>query len=298
MAMPGGKVSTNVPSLAIVVPTFNRPDKLARCLASLAKLDGGPYRTIIVDDGSPQDLSSICDPHDWVTLVKQDNAGPGAARNTGALMAEGAELLAFTDDDCQPRPDWAQKLVASQDGDLRLLVGGRVENALPNNVFSSASQSLCSFLYDYYHSHGSDMTFFTTNNMICRREDFLALGGFDTAFAVASEDRDFSLRWKSEGGTLAYEPNAVIDHAHDLSLASFWKQHSNYGKGARKLHTTMDRREDDRPKVENFGFYLGMLTYPMRARLRRPFTQAFLVGLSQVAMVAGYAEAVRQERRT
>ena len=295
--MPEGKVSTYGPSPTIIVPTFNRPDKLARCLSYLAKLDGGPYRTIIVDDGSPQDLAPICDAYFWVTLVRQENAGPGAARNTGARMAENAELLVFTDDDCRPRTDWVQRLVAAQGGQPRLLVGGRVENALPGNVFSSASQSLCSFLYDYYHSHGSEMTFFTTNNMICRREDFLALGGFDTAFAVASEDRDFSLRWKSDGGTLAYEPEAVIDHAHDLSLATFWKQHSNYGKGARKLHTTMDRRDDDRPKIENFGFYLGMLTYPLRARLRRPFTQAFLVGLSQVAMVAGYAEAVREERR-
>ncbi|WP_375291108.1 glycosyltransferase family 2 protein [Qipengyuania sp.] len=296
--MPSIEVSMDHPSLAIIVPTFNRPDKVGRCLIYLEQLDGGPYRTIVVDDGSPQDLSPICDLYDWVTLVKQSNAGPGAARNTGAKMAEDVELLVFTDDDCRPRPDWVTQLVAAQAGEPQLLVGGRVENALPGNVFSSASQSLCSFLYDYYHSHGSEMTFFTTNNMVCRREDFLAIGGFDTDFAVASEDRDFSLRWKASGGRLAYEIRAVVDHAHDLSLTSFWNQHSNYGRGARKLHTTMDRREDDRPKIENFGFYFGMLTYPLRARLRRPMTQAVLVGLSQLAMVAGYAKALREERRT
>ncbi|WP_279350394.1 glycosyltransferase family 2 protein [Erythrobacter litoralis] len=284
-------------SVAIVVPTYNRPDKLARCLTFLERLDGGPYRTIVVDDGSPQDLAPVCAPYEWVQLVRQDNAGPGAARNTGAKKAEGADLLVFTDDDCRPRTDWVRNLVTAQNGKPLLLVGGKVENALPDNVFSSASQSLCSFLYEYYHSHGSEMTFFTTNNMICRREDFLALGGFDTDFAIASEDRDFSLRWKSHGGTLAYAEDAVIDHAHDLSLRSFWKQHSNYGRGARKLHTTMDGRADDRPKIENAGFYFGMLTYPLRARLRRPLSQAFLVGLSQVAMVAGYAKAIREEKR-
>lgn len=286
------------PTAAIIIPTYNRPAKLAQCLDYLGRLEGGPWPVIVVDDGSPQRLDGICKNHGNVTLVRQGNAGPGAARNRGAQAADGLDLLLFTDDDCRPRPDWARQLVLAQDGKPNRLVGGRVQNALPDNAFSSASQALCTFLYDHYHTHGSEMTFFTTNNLCVRRANFLAAGGFDGSFAIASEDRDFSVRWADRGGELVYAREAVVDHAHDLSLASFWRQHSNYGRGARKLHLTMDDRNDARPKIEGPGFYLGMLAQPFRGGGRNPVAESILVGLSQVAMVAGYAAAMHDERKS
>ncbi|MGB3712625.1 MAG: glycosyltransferase family 2 protein [Erythrobacter sp.] len=280
----------------IVIPTYNRPRELARCLEYLAALEDGPWPVIVVDDGSDAPLGPVCEPYDNVSLVRQENAGPGAARNCGAREADGYDLLLFIDDDCRPAPDWASRLVAVQGGVVKRLVGGRITNALPDNPYSSASQSLSSFLYEYYQANGSAMTFFTTNNMCCRREDFLSVGGFDAGFAIASEDRDLSLRWRDAGGELVYEPAAVIAHAHELSLPSFWRQHHNYGRGARTLHLALDRRSDPRPKLESVRFYFGMLTSPFRHGGRRPVAEALLVGLSQVAMVSGYAASLREER--
>ena len=281
----------------LVIPSYDRPDKVRACLRAVAALNGGPPRTIVVDDGSPAPLAEVCAEFGFVTCIRQENAGPGAARNAGARAAEGADLLLFTDDDCTPRPDWADRLAAVQAGTERVIVGGRVDNALPDNVFSSASQSLCGYLYEWYRERGSDMTFFTTNNMCCRRTDFLDIGGFDAGFSTASEDRDFSMRWKDAGGRLAYAEDAVVDHAHDMGLGQFWRQHAGYGRGARHLHLTMDGRGDERPKVEPFRFYAGMLAHPLRNPGRNRLAQSALVGLSQVAMVAGYAQAIRDARR-
>lgn len=285
-------------SVAIVVPTYNRPDRLGQCLAHLARLEGGPFRTIVVDDGGSTPTDSICAPYrSWVTVVRKRNGGPATARNTGARLAEGAELLAFLDDDCQPYPDWIQRLADAHGGVAGRLVGGRVDNALPDNVCSATSQSLCSYLYEYYLDSGSDMTFFTSNNMCCRRDDFLARGGFNEQFLIpAGEDRDFGIRWHEEGGELVYAADAAIEHAHYLNLAKFWRQHSNYGRGARQLHLTMDKRGDNRPKLERTAFYVGMFRYPFRSRAKRPFIEAVLVGVSQVAMVSGYFRAVLSER--
>jgi len=292
----GKPVPNSQLSACIVIPTFNRPDEIARCLEYVAGLDGGPWPVVVVDDGSPRPLDPVCEGHDNVTLVRQDNAGPGAARNRGAREAAGYDLLLFIDDDCRVAPDWAIRMVAEHGGVPWRLVGGRVSNALPDNPYSSASQSLCSFLYEHYQSSASEMNFFTTNNMCCRRADFLEIGGFDPHFAIASEDRDFSLRWRDAGGTLVYAPEAELAHAHDLSFASFWRQHSNYGRGARTLHTALDNRSDPRPKLENARFYFGMLTSPFRHGGKHPLAEALLVGLSQVAMVSGYAAALRAER--
>jgi len=281
----------------IVIPSYNRPRELARCLESLERLQGGPWPVVVVDDGSREPLDRICARYDNVRLVRQDNTGPAGARNRGAREADGHDLLLFLDDDCDPDPAWANRLVEAQGGNPKRLAGGRVINALPGNMYSAASQSLCSFLYDYYLATDSEMTFFTTNNMCCRREDFLALGGFDEGFSLAAaEDRDFSMRWRDGGGELLYVSDAIVAHAHDLSFASFWRQHRNYGRGARHLHLTMDRRNDPRPKIESVRFYLGMMRSPFRHGGRRPIAEALLVGLSQVAMISGYTASLREER--
>ena len=285
--------------VAIIVPTYNRPARLAQCLAHLAMLEGGPYRTIVIDDGGGSPLGDVIHPYrGWLELVRQENGGPASARNTGARAAEGAGLLAFLDDDCCPRADWIVRIAATQNNVANRLVGGRVDNALSDNVCSSASQALCSYLYEYYLDSGSDLAFFTSNNLCCRRADFLARGGFDESFPIpAGEDRDFGIRWQEAGGELVYNEDAVVEHAHHLTLRGFWRQHSNYGKGARQLHLSMAQRGDERPRLERTEFYLGMLSYPFRAGSPRPFTEAALVGVSQVAMVKGYLEALLEERR-
>ncbi len=274
----------------IVVPSFSRPRQLETCLDHLAALDGGPWRVVVVDDGSPRPLAPVCaaaGPH--VTCLRQENGGPGAARNAGVAAAGGARWILFTDDDCRPRPDWAVRLVAAQGGVAGRLVGGRIENALTDNPYSSASQTLANYLTDRYADRDGGMGFFTTNNMCCLRADFLEAGGFDPAFRQASEDRDLSLRWKDRGGTLVHAPGAVVDHAHALDLGGFWRQHASYGRGARRLHRRMDRDGDRRAKFEALSFYAGLLS-------RRGPVEAALLGLSQVATAAGYARARLAER--
>ena len=96
---------------------------------------GGPWPVVVIDDGSAAPLGDVCAPYDQVKLVRQDNAGPAAARNRGAAEADGSRLLLFIDDDCEPHADWARTLVAAQADVAGRLVGGQVVNALPDNVF-------------------------------------------------------------------------------------------------------------------------------------------------------------------
>lgn len=285
--------------IAVVIPSYGRPDRLADCLAALSRAEGGPYRTVVVDDGSPAPLAPVCAPYPWVHCLRQDNAGPAAARNAGAraAMADGATFLCLTDDDCRPRPGWVPALYAAWGGDPLRLVGGRVENALTDNVYAAASQSLCDYLYEYFGADRGTAPFFTSNNIGCPAARFAALGGFDETFPLAAaEDRDFGLRW-GDGGSLVHAGAAVVDHAHALTLRRFWRQHSNYGRGARHLHRVMAARGDDRPRREPLGFYTGLLAHPRRHRGRAALRQALLLGLSQIATIGGYLIETRSERR-
>lgn len=278
------------PEAAVVIPSYNRPDRLRSCLEALTRLDGPAPEIIVVDDGSETPLAPVCAEFgERVTCIRQCNAGPAAARNAGARAAE-APFVAFTDDDCRARPGWLTALRAAQNGDPKALVGGHVENALAGNVYAAASQSLCDYLYGYFDAAGGASPFFTSNNIGCDRKAFLDLGGFDDTFPLAAaEDRDFGLRWRAAGGALTFAPDAVIDHAHPLTLRRFLRQHANYGRGAHHLHAVMDARGDERPKREALGFYLGLLAHPLRAREAAWPAQTALMGLSQAAMIWGYA---------
>ncbi|MDP1850369.1 MAG: glycosyltransferase, partial [Solirubrobacteraceae bacterium] len=94
--------------ISVVVPTRDRPEALARCLAALARQRGADELEIVVVDDS--DGGGAAAP--GARVVHGGARGPAAARNLGVRAARGA-IVCFTDDDCVPAPDWAQRLAAA-----------------------------------------------------------------------------------------------------------------------------------------------------------------------------------------
>ena len=271
---------------AVIVPSFDRPGRLERCLEALARLDPAPDEVVVVDDGSAEPLAPICAALPRARCLRQANRGPAAARNAGA-QATDADFLAFTDDDCRPRPGWLGALLAAHGGDERRLVGGPVRDAA-RGMFAAASQTLSEYLYEAGDAAGGNAEFFTSNNLGCGRAAFERLGGFDEAFPLAAgEDRDLGRRWRAAGGSLVLAPDAVVDHAHEMGLRQFWRQHSNYGRGARILHERSAGYGDGR-RFQGPRFYGGLIAFPLRDRGARPLTRAALLALSQLATVQGY----------
>jgi glycosyltransferase involved in cell wall biosynthesis len=224
---------------SIVIPTYDRPEILARCLGALRELEpvGGGFEVVVVNDGGAPPLESAvaslrsCVHVARVDVVSQPNAGPGAARNLGAARAHG-ELLAFTDDDCTPDPSWLVALDRALCVHPHALVGGRTINALGDNPYSSASHLVVEFVQSYF-SGGARGRFFASNNFAVRRTDFLAAGGFhERFFRSTGEDREFSDRWAAQGRPSITANEAIVRHAHHLTFGGFVRQHFSYGAGA------------------------------------------------------------------
>jgi glycosyltransferase involved in cell wall biosynthesis len=103
------------PEIAVVVPTFNRPEGIIALLRALAGQTLAPehFEAIVVDDCSSDDtvarLTALAPtlPYRLTVLQTPRNAGPGAARNIGWRAATAA-LVAFLDDDCRPEPAWLE----------------------------------------------------------------------------------------------------------------------------------------------------------------------------------------------
>ena len=283
------------PFFSIVIPTYNRPERLAKCLESLSNLNypSDRFEVIVVDDGSSTPMETVVGKFREkmdITLISQANAGPASARNTGAATAKG-KFIVFTDDDCQPTSNWLKSLETQFFTTPECLVGGKTLNALPENLYSTASQLLIDYLYDYYNDDGEGASFFASNNFALPTDSFHQVGKFDTTFPLAAgEDREFCDRWLNLGYRMVTVSNAQIYHAHKLTLRSFWRQHFNYGRGAFHFHQLRAQRGVGKIKVEPLSFYYKLLSYPFtQASLNQP--QVLISGLfflSQVANVAGF----------
>ena len=278
---------------SIIIPTYNRPERLASCLEAIARLNypRDLFEVIVVDDGSKTPLDATVAPSKDkinIQLLRQENAGPAAARNKGAEVAKG-EYLAFTDDDCQPTADWLNNFAAGFVDAPEAMIGGRTINALDNNLFSTASQKLIDYLYEYYNPAKGKDAFFASNNIAMPAAGFRALNGFDVSFPLAAaEDRDFCDRWNLKY-PMVYLSEAQINHYHKLSLASFWRQHFGYGRGAFCFHQLRAKRVAKDIEVEPLTFYVNLLTYPFSQASRQPkILISGLFFLSQVANVAGF----------
>jgi GT2 family glycosyltransferase len=219
-------------TVQLATPGRPQASRLAACIEALAALDYGRdrFEVIVVDGGSEMGLEPVVSPFRRrlsLTLLEQSNAGPAAARNTGAARARG-RFLAFTDDDCLPAPGWLRALEAAFAAAPGHAVGSRTLNALPDCLFSTASQVLVTHLYAYYNANAGRARFLASNNLAVPADRFLAVGAFSTMFRLAAgEDREFCDRWLRHGYPMTYAPAACVHHAHALTFRTFWRQHFN-----------------------------------------------------------------------
>ena len=277
----------------MIIPTFNRRERVRACLAALANLNypKDQFEVILVDDGGSEDLESVVAALGGrlsVQLVRQSNAGPARARNRGADCASG-QVLVFTDDDCEPAPDWLNAIETCWYQFPNHIIGGRTVNAIPEDLYTSASQSVLDSVYSYYNRPGHVARFFASNNIAMPAQLFRQAGGFHLDFpAAAGEDREFCGRWLQSGFGLVYAPEAVVLHRQQPGLKAYWKQHFRYGRGALRYHQ-IARATGYRVRFETFALNWEIWRGPLRNTSGWNVMRTICaIALSQVAVVAGF----------
>lgn len=291
----------NLPRFSILIPTYARPQQLANCLRSLTQLNypRDRFEVIVVDDGSPMSLETVVEPLRTqldLLLLRQSNAGPAAARNYGATRAKG-EFLAFTDDDCAPDPEWLSHLAKHFMQTPDRLLGGYTRNALTTNPYACMSQLILEGVYAHFNAIPDQASFFTSNNLALPADRFRQIGGFNEQFRT-SEDRELCDRWLHQGYRMTYVPEAIIVHAHDLTLLDLWKQHFSYGQGAFRFHAVRSQRESGQFSVEG-SFYWRLVHLLFSAQFQQPFwLKLSLLFLTQIANLIGVlAEKAKPQHR-
>ena len=183
----------SAPRVAVVVPVFDGERHLAATLASVAAQTLPAHEVIVVDDGS-RDASAEVAARAGARVVRQANAGPGAARNRG-VAATDCELVAFLDADDLFAPDKLARQVEA----LR---------AAPDAVAVCSDATILGGERDGQRRSGGrrvparlrfgdllDGNPVIASSVLARRDAVLAVGGFDEdPVLIATEDYDLWLR--------------------------------------------------------------------------------------------------------
>ncbi len=194
--------------ISVIIPHYNDLDRLSLCLDALTRQRGVvPLEIIVADNGSPLDERVLLERiNGRARLVHAPDRGAGPARNAGVAASTSA-MLAFTDADCVPEPDWlANGITALSTGDL---VGGQMTVFVEHHGPKSAAEAFeAVFAFDNA-AYVADKGFSVTANLFTRRDVFDRVGGFRVG---VSEDLDWCRRATALGFRLIYCPDASVGH--------------------------------------------------------------------------------------
>lgn len=212
---------TDYPFISVIIATHSRLWLLKKALAALAKqtYPANSYEIIVVDDASidetPHYLAEAAEAG-TLRYHTQKQSGSAAARNRGVEMAQG-EIVAFTDEDCLPEPDWLMALAESFTTiqPPPVAVGGHIENVVDGHwlrLFFAMQQR-------HYENKAAKPTYLDSANAAFKRSLFVEMGGFDETFPhPAVEDVDLGYRFRAAGHQFYINPQAFVWHLSTTSL--------------------------------------------------------------------------------
>jgi GT2 family glycosyltransferase len=257
--------------VSVVIPVFNRFDRLAICLEALrAQRTDRSFEVIVVDDGSTEDSNALRRhferllPLHWLTMPR--NGGPAKARNAGIKAARGT-VVCFTDSDCKPEPQWLEALAAPfANPAVRGCKG--VYRTAQTDRWARLAQIEFEERYNCLRAC-DDIDFIDTYSGAFRRCDLEAVGGFDESFPGAdNEDVDLSFRIKAMGGRFLFLPKAVVWHQHREGPAAYARLKFARGFWRMKVyrrHLHKAGRDSYTPWTLKLQLLLGIVFFPLVA---------------------------------
>jgi glycosyltransferase involved in cell wall biosynthesis len=253
------------PEITVAVCTRDRTSDLERLLESLCHQRYERLRILVVDnapsDDSTRDLASGFECPFPLEYVREPRPGLSWARNR-AIESSRSEVIAWADDDEVCDPWWAAELA-------RGFVEVPAADAVTGMVAPAELQTRCQEWFEQYsgvlRGRGFDRAVFSPAtarlqsplyplppygagaNMAFRREALERIGRFDTALGtgtstLAGEDTAALCSVLLSGGTVVYQPSAIVHHRHRRDYASLERVMLGYGRGLSAYYASMIAR--------------------------------------------------------
>jgi len=168
-------------------------------------------------------------------IIPTGAVSPAIKRDRGAEVSNG-NYLAFIDDDAYPAPDWLTKVLPHFKIDNIVAVGGPQITPEQDGFWQKVSGAMflsplngkavcrywpakeCFFVDDW-----------PSVNLIVRKEDFIAVGGFDSSYWPGEDTKLCLDLVEKQGKKIMYEPEAKVFHHRRAGFLKHMKQVGNYG---------------------------------------------------------------------
>lgn len=216
-------------AISVVISTYNRCEKLPRTLEALLdqRTDGVAWEAVIVDNNSTDDTRRVAQSfidrgHVKLSYVFEPRQGLSFGRNAGIAHTT-APLVAFTDDDIRPAPDWVARIKRCFDAHPQAdFIGGRVLprwHAEPPAWLTPDHWSplaLVDYGQEAFVVDPKTPSCLVGANFAFRREVFRRLGLFSPDLQLvggsigSTEDYDMQMRVWRAGGQGLYAPDVVV----------------------------------------------------------------------------------------
>jgi cellulose synthase/poly-beta-1,6-N-acetylglucosamine synthase-like glycosyltransferase len=198
----------DLPKVAIVIPHRGDEVDLGRCLAGVAaqSYPGSSLDiVVVVNEEKERPLAVPIEPN--VTLLWQTEFYSYAARNRG-IEHTTADMIAFTDSDAVPHPDWIWEGVDAIKGGADI-VAGHVKLSFTNSPLSPAA--CYEKLYAFDQHKNAVAGYAATANLFVTREALTRWGLFNNS-SRSGEDFEWTRRATRAGANLVYSPTAMVSH--------------------------------------------------------------------------------------
>lgn len=222
---PGDANARGGPFVSVVVPVYNGEETIGACLQALLTQDYPPeqFEVLVVDNNSTDGTPAIVQRSGLTPLFERRVQSSYAARNLGVRQARG-EIVAFTDADCVPQPQWLEQLVTAFFSDDIVGVVGAIQ---PTPGKTAVAQFLAQ-THPVRSQMIGQLWHVVTANVAFRRDTLIAVGLFREM--RTSADVDLGLRLQLGGyGRIAYASEAVVRHSYEDSWPAIWRRFRRYG---------------------------------------------------------------------
>jgi glycosyltransferase involved in cell wall biosynthesis len=239
--------------ISLIICTKDRCQQLARCLDAVQRIRfDRPWELIVVDNGSTDDTAVVVREFIKATEVRAMywfEPRPGKCHGlNSALETASGQILAFTDDDCYPAPEFLSQIWSAFDDPSVGYIGGRImlHDPADHPITINESMTPVTFPARSFVCAGCVQG----ANMAFRRRVLLDIGGFDPLFGpgalfaaceeIEAVGRASAMGWKGE-----YRPEVVVRHHHGrkaADAAALWRSYA-IGRGAYHMKLLLRGRQ-------------------------------------------------------